>query len=232
MANNNDLGVTPKAESLNSSESFLIKYSKQAVIAVVAVLVIVIGVFAYKQYYAEPREDKASTEMAKAQDYFSMGDFEKALNGDGKCAGFLKIASDYSGTDAANLAELYAGICYANLDKWKEAETRLAKYSTSDDAMVSPAALAALANAYAQNGSVDKAIDTFKKAAKLADKNINGKVNNSLSPVFLIQAATLLETQNKKAEALTIYQDIKAKYQRSMVVQSGEIERYINHLSE
>lgn len=232
MANNNDLGATPKAESLNSSESFLIKYSKQAVISVVAVLVIVIGVFAYKQYYVEPREDKASTAMAKAQDYFSMGDFEKALNGDGKCAGFLKVASDYSGTDAANLAELYAGICYANLDKWKEAETRLTKYSTNDDAMVSPAALAALANAYAQNGNVDKAIDTFKKAAKLADKNINGKVNNSLSPVFLIQAATLLETQNKKAEALAIYQDIKAKYQRSMVVQSGEIDRYINHLSE
>ena len=30
-------------------------------------------------------------------------------------SGFIKLANDYSSTDAGNLANLYAGLCYANL---------------------------------------------------------------------------------------------------------------------
>ena len=79
--------------------------------------------------------------------------FDKALNGDGAgYAGFVKVADDYSGTDAANLAKLYAGLCYAHLGKWNEAATQLDSYSTSDDAMVSPAAMGALGNVVVGGG--------------------------------------------------------------------------------
>ncbi|MBQ3827814.1 MAG: hypothetical protein II812_06655, partial [Prevotella sp.] len=55
-------------------------------------------------------------------------------------------------------------------------------------------------------------------------------VNNSLSPTFLIQAAEILESQNKKAEALSIYKDIKKKYVNSPVMQ--EIDKYIERVTE
>ena len=51
-----------------------------------------------------------------------MDDYEKALNGDGQgYPGFLKIADEYGSTDAGNLAELYAGLSYAQTGKYQEA---------------------------------------------------------------------------------------------------------------
>ena len=46
-----------------------------------------------------------------------------------------------------------------------------------------------------------------------------------------MQAAEILESQNKKEEALKIYQDIKKKYINSAVVQSSEIDKYIERAS-
>lgn len=233
MTNKIDFGANSHVESANSSEAFFLKFKKQILIGVVAVIVIVAGFFVYKAYVSGPREDKASTALAKGQEYFNSEQFDKALNGDGAgYAGFAKIATDFSGTDAANLANLYAGLCYANLNKWKEAVESLEKFSTKSDAMISPAATAALANAYAQTDNVDKAIATLKKAADMADSKAADGTNNSLSPTFLIQAGVLLESQNKKDEALKIYQDIKKKYVNAAVVQNSEIDKYIERVSE
>jgi hypothetical protein len=57
-------------------------------------------------------------------------------------------------------------------------------------------------------------------------------VNYSLSPSFLLQAAQLLESQNKQDEALKIYQDIKHKYVNSTLTQSGEIDKYIERTTK
>ena len=40
----------------------------------------------------------------------------------------------------AIMANLYAGLCYAQTGKWTEAAQYLEKYSPADDQMVSPAA--------------------------------------------------------------------------------------------
>ena len=233
MANKIDFGANSHVETPSKSEAFFIKFKKQILIAVAAVIVIIAGIALYEANVKGPREDKASTALAKGQQYFNQEQFDKALNGDGaNYAGFIKIASDYSGTDAANLANLYAGLCYANLGKWNEAVTTLEKFSTQSDAMISPAAMAALGNAYANTGNVDKAISAFKKAADMADSKAADDTNNSLSPTFLIQAAELLESQNKTDEALKIYEDVKKKYVNSQVVQSSEIDKYIERITE
>lgn len=233
MANKIDFGANTNVQSLNTSEAFFAKYQKQIIIAVVAIVVVIAGLLLYKAYVSGPREEKASTAIAKGQDYFNQNQFDKALNGDGAgYAGFAKIASDYSGTDAANLANLYAGLSYYNLGKYTEAVSYLEKFSPENDAMVSPAAVAALANAYAQTDNVDKAISTFKKAADMADSKAADGVNNSIAPTFLVKAGVLLESQNKKDEALKLYQDVKAKYQNSSIVQSSEIDKYIERVSE
>ena len=228
MTNKIDFGANSHVESSSNTEAFFIKFKKQILIAVVAVIVVIAGLLLYKAYVQAPREDKASTALAKGQQYFNQEQFDKALNGDGAgYAGFVKIASDYSGTDAANLADLYAGLCYANLGKWAEAVTYLEQFSSKGDAMISPSAMAALGNAYANTGNVDKAISTLKKAADMADSKAEDGTNNSLAPTFLVQAAQLLESQNKNDEALKIYQDVKKKYVNAQVVQSSEIDKYI-----
>lgn len=221
------------AEALNRNEAFFIKYKKPIMIAIVAILVIIAGIFAYKSLISGPREEKASTALAKGQEYFGNEMFDKALNGDGAgFVGFKQIASDYSGTDAANLANLYAGLCYANLDQWQNAEKYLADYSPSNDAMISPTAIAALGNAYAHLNQLDKAVDNLKKAASMADMQGLDGVNNSLSPTFLLQAGEILESQNKNDEALKVYQDIKKKYVNAPIVQSQEIDKYIERAQD
>lgn len=204
---------------MNNTEAFFQKYKKALLCGVIAAVVIIAGYIVYDNYVAAPREDKASTILAKGQEYFGMEQFDKALQGDGAgYPGFVAIASDYSSTDAGNLANLYAGLCYANLGKWNEAAASLEKFDTKSDKMISPAAEGALGNAYAHLNQLDKAVEHLKKAAEKAD-------NNSLSPTFLIQAGEILESQGKKDEALKLYQEIKQKYFNSMQYQT--IDKYI-----
>ena len=232
MTNKIDFGANSHVEKTNNKEDFFLKFKKQIITGVVVVLLVVAGAILYNVFVAGPREDKASTAIAKGEQYFNEEQFDKALNGDGAgYVGFVKIASDYSSTDAGNLAKLYAGLSFYNLGKYTEAVTYLEKFSTKGDAMVSPTATAALANAYAQTGNVDKAISTLKKAADMADGKAED-VNNSISPTFLLQAGKLLESQKKNDEALKIYQDIKKKYVNSSLVQSSEIDKYIERVSE
>ena len=233
MTNKIDFGANSHVEKTNNKEDFFLKFKKQIITGVVVILLVVAGAILYNVFVAGPREDKASTAIAKGEQYFNEEQFDKALNGDGAgYVGFVKIASDYSSTDAGNLANLYAGLSFYNLGKYTEAVTYLEKFSTKGDAMVSPTATAALANAYAQTGNVDKAISTLKKAADMADSKAEDDTNNSIAPTFLLQAGELLESQNNKAEALKIYQDIKKKYVNSSLVQSSEIDKYIERVSE
>ena len=221
----------PKTEQyLNNQETFFLKYKKAIIAAVVAVIVIIAGSIAFSTFYWGPRAEKASTALAKAQDLFANEQFEKALNGDKGVEGFLAVASNYSGTDAANLANLYAGLCYANLGKWQDAVKYLDDFSAQDDAMISPAALAALGNAYAHTNQIDKAVSALKDAASKADSEAEDGVNNSIAPSALIQAARLLESQNKQDEALKIYKTVKEKYVNSAA--SMEIDKYIERLSK
>ena len=211
-------------ETLNKHEALILKYKNAIIGAIVALVVIVAGVSLYKNYVSGPAEAKASTALGKAQQLFMEQKYEQALNGDSTgVAGLLSIASEYSSTDAGNLANLYAGLCYANLEKWQEAAQFIEKFDGADDQMISPAAMGALGNVYAHLDQLDKAVSTLVKAAENAD-------NNSLSPTFLIQAGQILESQNKKAEALKLYQQVKEKYFQSMQYQM--IDEYIERASK
>ena len=233
MTNTKNVETLDVNERIKRSEAFVNKYKMPLAIGIGALVVVIAAAILANVFYFGPRADKASTALAKGQEYFANEQFDKALNGDGATyTGFTKIADEYSGTDAANLANLYAGLCYANLGKWQDAQKYLEEYSSASDMMVSPAAQAALGNAYAQNGNIDKAVSCLKKAADMADSKAEDDANNSIAPTFLLQAGELLESQNNKAEALKIYQDIKKKYVNSQLVQSFEIDKYIERVSE
>ena len=205
-------------DALTQSEAFLIKYKNAIIGGVVAVIIIVAGFIMYKNLYAEPREEKAQAALFKGQEYFEQDAFEQALNGDSiGYTGFLKVADEYSGTKAANLAKAYAGICYAQLGKYEEAVKMLDSFNGKDQ-MVAPAILGAAGNCYAQLGQLDKAASTLMSAADKAD-------NNTLSPIFLMQAGEILVKQGKYDDAVNAYTKIKDKYFQSY--QAMDIDKYI-----
>ncbi len=224
MATNKQQQATPTMEeSLNKSEALFLKYKKAIIAAVVAIVVIIGGAVLYKTYISEPNEQKASTAIAKGQEYFAQGLFQQALSGDSTgFKGFAKLADEFSSTDAGNLANLYAGLCNAQLGKWDEAAKYLEKYDGADDQMITPVAEGALGNVYAHLNQLDKAVSHLKKAAEKAD-------NNSLSPTFLVQAGEILESQGKADEALKLYQQVKEKYFNSMMY--SRIDEYIERVS-
>ena len=205
-------------DALTQSEAFLIKYKNAIIGGVVAVIIIVAGFIMYKNLYAEPREEKAQAALFKGQEYFEQDAYEQALNGDSiGFVGFLKVADDFSGTKAANLAKTYAGICYAQLGKYEGAVKMLDSFNGKDQ-MVAPAILGAAGNCYAQLGQLDKAASTLLSAADKAD-------NNTLSPIFLIQAGEILVKQGKYDDAVNAYTKIKDKYFQSY--QAMDIDKYI-----
>ena len=205
-------------DALTQSEAFLIKYKNAIIGGVVAVIIIVAGFIMYKNLYSEPREEKAQAALFKGQEYFEQDAYEQALNGDSiGFVGFLKVADDFSGTKAANLAKAYAGICYAQLGKYEEAVKMLDSFNGKDQ-MVAPAILGAAGNCYAQLGQLDKAASTLMSAADKAD-------NNTLSPIFLMQAGEILVKQGKYDDAVDAYTKIKDKYFQSY--QAMDIDKYI-----
>lgn len=209
-------------EALSASESFLFKYKNVLIGIVVAIVVIVLGTFGYRHFISEPNEQKASEALFKGEAYFGNDQYEIALKGDSLgYKGFLKIADEFSSTDAGNLANAYAGLCYAQLGKYEEALKYLDKFS-ADDYMVSPAILGTMGNCYAELGQLDKAAATLLKAADKAG-------SQSLSPLYLLQAGQILEKQGKNAEAVEAYTKIKNKYGNSM--QAYDIDRYIERAS-
>lgn len=209
-------------EALSTSEAFLLKNKNLLLGIVAAIVVVVAGVLGYKHFISAPKELKAAEAIFKGEQYFGADNYEIALNGDSTgYAGFVKLADEFSGTDAGNLANAYAGICYAQLGKYEDAIKFLDKFS-ADDYFVAPAIIETLGNCYAQVGQLDKAAATLLKAADKAN-------SVSLSPIYLLQAGQILEKQGKNAEAVEAYKQIKTKYANSY--QAMDIDKYIERAS-
>ena len=211
MADLKNKNAAPAFGEQNKHEALVLKY-KNVIIGGIVALIIGIGVGFFVKNCSNEKFTTASTDISKAQEYFASAVmsndsalFQKALNGDSINAGFLAVIEQDGSGKVTNLAKLYAGICYARLGNLQEAANYLEQYDANDDEMVSPASLGALGNVKASLGQLDEAVATLLKAAEKAD-------NNTLSPQFMIQAGEILESQGKKAEALELYQQIKAKY--------------------
>ena len=227
MAKKQNKNVAPEnIEVVTKIEAFVDKYKKHIVYGICAIVVLAAAIIAYVQYVRNPRIEKANDALAKCQTYFDVDNYDKALNGDGQgCIGLLKVADEFGSTKAGNLAKLYAGLAYAQDGKWEDAKKYLEAFSGKGDAIITPAALGALGNVYANLGDNDKAISTLIKAAKAAD-------NGSLSPTYLIQAGELYEAQGKADKALELYQQVKRDYVNSMAVQQQEIDKYIERVQK
>ena len=208
--------------AMSASEAFIIKYKNKFLTGIAAIVILVGGVLGYQHFISEPNEKKASEALFKGEQYFNADNFELALNGDSLgYEGFLNVANKFSGTDAGELANAYAGLCYAQLGNYEEAVNYLNKFNANDQ-LGSPALLGTMGNCYAQLGQLDKAAATLVKAADKAN-------SQALSPIYLIQAGQIYEKLGKKSEAVSAYKTVKEKYYNSY--QSMDIDKYIERAS-
>jgi tetratricopeptide (TPR) repeat protein len=188
------------------AKDFWTRYNKPVMIACAVVILLGGGWLVYKNYFKAPKEAKASEAMFKAEEYYRMDSVNLALNGDGQAMGFLRVISKYGGTEAANMAHYYAGVCYIKLDDNKNAVKHLEKFSTSAK-QIQARAYKLLGDAYADLAQNQKALDNYKKAARHFEED---KANSAEA---LFMAAYLADrVMNNPKEAIELYKEVKEKY--------------------
>ncbi|MBP5478722.1 MAG: tetratricopeptide repeat protein [Bacteroidaceae bacterium] len=208
---------------LHKAEAVIEKNWKIIAGAIAAVVVVVVACFLWKNHMDSVESD-AQKAIATSQNLFMAQQYEQALNGDGTgSVGFLAVINNYSGTKTANLAKLYAALCYANTGKTDEAIKMFEDFDQQDDQMISPVSIAALGNCYIQKGENEKGVELIVKAAKKAD-------NDAISPALLLQAGETYEGMNQNEKALELYNEIKTKYYLSPVAQ--DIDKYIERATK
>jgi tetratricopeptide (TPR) repeat protein len=152
--------------ALTSTEAFIEKYQKQILTGVGAIIIVVLVVMSFRNFYLEPREVAAQNEMSKSQQAFATDSFRVALEGKGiQSLGFREIASEYSITPSGKLAGAYAGICCFKLGQYEDAIKYLSKFNVGDN-YFSVSVIGLTGDCYINLNETTKAVSYFEKAGE------------------------------------------------------------------
>lgn len=222
-------------EALSRSEQWIEENQKMLTIVVSVIVAVVFAVIAINQWVIKPNAIAASNENAQAEVYFQQAEqaalqgdtakaaemYRKALEGDeADCIGFVEVADNYS-NQQAELAALYAGICYAELGQFDEAAEYLQKFSAKD-VTVGPAATMRLGDVYVELGDLEKAAQAFEKAAE-AD-------NEMIAPLAMLKAARVYLKLEDKASAKRVLEALKKQYPGTQ--EAAEADKYLPMCAE
>jgi tetratricopeptide (TPR) repeat protein len=199
-------------ETASKTEDWVAKNQKIIIGLVAGIAVATIGYLAYQKFIEAPKQDEAANEMFVAQQNFQKATdgvasdslYKLALNGSEGKFGFIKIADEYSGTDAGNLANYYAGMAYLNTGKFDEAIKYLGDFK-SEDLILSALAKGAIGDAYSQKNQQKEALDYYVKAAE-------SNKNDFTTPRFLLKAGKTALALGQKEDALKYFTDIKENF--------------------
>ncbi len=206
--------------ALTKTEQFIEDNQKIISYIVGGVIIVVAAILGVNKFYLQPKEDEALSQMFMAVDYFEKDSFNLAINGDGNYLGFLDIIDDYGITKSANRAKYYTGISYLNLGQYEDAIDYLNDFDT-DDLLLAPVAEGAKGDAYLELGESDNALKQYKKAYSMSD-------NELTAPIYMMKAASLLESMDEISDALDLFEELKAKYPKS--TEGTNADRYIARL--
>ncbi|MFM2369047.1 MAG: hypothetical protein RL619_1347 [Bacteroidota bacterium] len=199
-------------ETASRTEDWIARNQKVIIGLVAGVALITLGYLAYQKFIATPKQDEAANEMFVAQQNFQKATdgvasdslYKLSLNGSEGKFGFLKIADEYSGTDAGNLANYYAGLAYLNTGKYNEAIEYLGKFK-SEDIILGALAKGAIGDAYSQKNQPKEALENYVKAAE-------SNKNDFTTPRFLLKAGKTALALGNKEDALKYFTDIKENF--------------------
>lgn len=198
---NKDLLENPEAiaEKVKGVEHW-IEDNPKIVFGVLGALVLLVGGFFGYRYYVGTQEKIAQKEMFQAVHYFEADSLDLALKGDGNNLGFEQIIDDYGTTDAANLANYYAGAISLKQGKFQLAIFYFEDFS-SNDILIQPRAYSLIGDAYME-------LKDYESAAKYYNKASNYKPNKFFTPTYLMKEALAYEKLNKNEKAAAVYQKI------------------------
>ncbi len=209
-------GIENVEQTLTRTEQFL-EQNYKPLLYVLAGAVLLVGIAWLLRMYVSKKNDEALSQMYMAEQYFGQDSLNLALNGDGNNLGFIDIAKEYRNTRSGRLANFYAGACLMQLGQFEEAIGYLNRYK-QDDEVIAPQAKGLIGDARVELGDLEAGIKNYIEAADMAE-------NAFLSPIYLMKAGMLYESDGKWTDALKLYERIQEKYPES--TEGRSIEKYI-----
>lgn len=204
-------------ETLTRTEQWVENNQKTLSTIVFAIVGVIALYLAFDKFYVDPINEEAQQELFKSVSYFEADSFNLALNGVNGEYGLLDIIDYYGSTEAGNLANYYAGVCFLKTGDNESAIDYLSDFS-SDDEVVSSVAYGSMGDAYMNIGEFDNAINYWTKAA------FNSK-NDFTTPIYLKRAAMALEEDGNLDRALEYYTIIQKEYSNSD--EARDIDKFI-----
>ena len=190
-----------------------IEGNPKTVIGIAALILLAVGGYFGFSYYRDGKNVQAQKEMFQAVHYFEADSLDRALNGDGNNLGLIAIIEDYGITDAAKLANYYAGVCYLKQGKFELARLYLEDFSSSD-LLIQARAYSLIGDTYMEEAKYDDAASYYNKAA-------NYKPNKYFSPAYLMKEALAYEKANQNDKAKEIYEKVISQYWESPEYQNA-----------
>lgn len=191
------------AARLADSEDF-VRRNRNVLLGILAVVVLAVAGFFGYNYWKTQQNSQAEAVMFRAVDNWEADSLKQALQGDGKLPGLNRVASEYSGTKAGNLANFYAGVALLKQGKFQDAYNALDKFS-SDDYLVQSRAYALMGDAQLELNKASEAADLYGKAA---DHN----ANEYFTPSYLLKQGIALEAAKNNEGAIKAYDRILNDY--------------------
>lgn len=186
---------------IDDIKNWINQQNKVVFFGLVSIIAIVSLYIAYTFLYKMPKEKKGLDALFTTQELFDIDSFNSVL----KTA--PKLADEYSGTKAGNLASYYAGVSYLRTGNSKKAIEFLSDVSFSDR-MMKPQAIGLLGDAYIESKDLEKGLKQYLKAIKSS--------KNELSEVWWSKkAARVYEKQENWKSALAIYEDLLENHKTS-----------------
>ena len=188
------------------TERFLEKNAKLLTIIFGALVVAVLGFFAYKQFYVQPRNEEATLSYLSAQKNLAEGKTNLALGGKSAAnPGYLGTFKDYSDTEVGKLSAYNAGLIKFKEGKYQEAYDLLDKFS-SDSKVLTALKYGAMADSQSN-------LNKNEDALSLLDKAISASDDPYTKYYFTRKAGTLALAMKKNAEAKKYFSTIEEKYE-------------------
>lgn len=199
------------------TERFLEKNAKLLSIIFGGLIVLVLGYFAYQQFYIAPKNDEATKGYLAAMAKMTQGNDADALGGKSAAnPGFLGTYKNYGNTDAGKLSGYQAGLIRFKEGKFQEAYNLLDQFS-SDNKVLMALKYGAMADAASNLNRADESLSLLDKAMKASDDPYT-------SYYFTRKKGILAVSLKKNDEAKKAFETIDQKYKE---YDNGQSDAYI-----
>lgn len=188
------------------TERFLEKHAKTLITIFGALLVAVLGYFAYQQFYEAPRNEEATLSYLAAQKNMAEGKEDLALGGKSAAnPGYLGTYNEYSGTKVGKLSSYNAGLIKFKAGKYQEAYDLIDNFS-SDNKVLMALKYGAMADCQLNLNKNDDALSLLNKAISASDDPYT-------TYYFTRKAGIVALALKKNADAKKYFSSIAEKYE-------------------